>query len=100
MQKEINIFHEFGFSTFPILKINDPLYKNKKLGYKTKVSDQTTDFNVDKVFEKPGLNLGKQLCNFFVFTQHLGIQEASGMAEMISMQIPVSEMQKNPVNEK
>jgi len=29
-----------------------------------------------------------------VFAQHLGIQEAPGMVEMISMQIPVSEMQK------
>ena len=55
MQKKINIYHEFGFSTFPILKINDPLHKNKKLDYKTKVSDQTTDFSLDKVFRKPYL---------------------------------------------
>jgi len=52
MQKEINIFHEFGFSTFPILKINDPLCKNIKLDFKTRVSDQTTDFSIDKVFWK------------------------------------------------
>ena len=52
MQKKINIFHEFGLSQFSILKINDPLCKNIQLDYKTRVSDQTTDFSVDKVFRK------------------------------------------------